>query len=169
MEEKDALVVFQGKEIRKAWHQDEWWFSIVDIIYALTDSKDPKQYLNKMRQRDEGLAKGWVQIVHTLPIDTDGGHQKINCVNTEGAFRIIQSIPSKNVEDFKLWLAKVGYERIQEIENPELAQDRAKKYYELKGYPKSWIDKRLRAIAIGKNLQLNGKKEELMMVKNLLF
>ena len=105
-----------------------------------------------MKKRDEPLAKGWVQIVHTLVVDTAGGKQKMNCVNTEGAFRIIQSIPSPKAEPFKRWLAKVGYERVQEIENPELAQDRVKDYYELKGYPVDWIEKRLRGIAIRQDL-----------------
>ncbi len=152
MDPKNALVVFQGKNIRRIWHNDEWWFVIEDIVYVLTDSKDPKQYINKMRERDEELSKGWVQFVHTLPIPTSGGSQGMNCANTEGIFRIIQSIPSPKAEPFKRWLAEVGYERVQEIENPELAQDRAKKYYELKGYPKEWIDKRIRGIAIRQEL-----------------
>ncbi len=149
---ENSLAVFQGKGIRRVWHNKEWWFVIEDIVVVLTDSKDPKQYLNKMKQRDEPLAQGWVQIVHTLLVPTAGGRQNMNCVNTEGAFRIIQSIPSQKAEPFKLWLAKTGYERVQEIENPELAQDRAKGYYELKGYPKDWIDKRLRGIAIRQDL-----------------
>ncbi|MBU1623117.1 MAG: Bro-N domain-containing protein [Nanoarchaeota archaeon] len=148
----DALIIFQGNEIRKEWFKDEWWFVLEDIIVALTNSKDPKQYIQKMKQRDEPLARGWVQIVHTLSVNTPGGHQKMNCVNTEGAFRIAQSVPSNKAEPFKLWLAKVGYERIQEIENPELAQDRAKKYYKLKGYPQDWIEKRIRGIAIRQEL-----------------
>ncbi len=152
MESKEALVVFEGKKIRRTWNNDEWWLVLEDIVYILTDSSDTKQYIQKMKQRDEPLTKGWVQIVHTLVVDTPGGKQKMNCVNTEGAFRIIQSIPSPKAEPFKRWLAKVGYERIQEIENPELAQDRAKEYYELKGYPEDWIEKRLRGIAIRQEL-----------------
>jgi hypothetical protein len=101
-----------------------------------------------MKRRDEYLAKGWVQIVHTLAVDTTGGMQKMNCVNTEGAFRIIQSIPSKKAEPFKRWLAKVGYERVQEIEDPELAQRRMKEIYKQKGYSDEWIEKRVRGIAI---------------------
>ena len=116
MDSKEALVVFEGKKIRRTWNNDEWWFVIEDIVSILTDSSDPKQYIQKMKQRDEPLDKGWVQIVHTLSVDTSGGKQKMNCVNTEGAFRIIQSIPSPKAEPFKRWLAKVGYERIQEIE-----------------------------------------------------
>ena len=148
MEEKSSLAVFQGKKIRRTWFNDEWWFVVEDIITALTDSKDPKQYINKMRQRDEELSQGWVQIVHTLPITTQGGKQGMNCANTEGIFRIIQSVPSSKAEPFKLWLAKVGYERVQEIENPELAQKRMRGLYKAKGYSDDWIEKRVRGIAI---------------------
>jgi len=148
----DKLVVFQDKKIRRTWFNDEWWFVATDIIEVLMDSTDPKGYLKDMRRRDKGFAEGWVQIATPLLIDTIGGKQNLNCVSTKGAFRLIQSIPSKKAEPFKRWLAKVGYERIQEIENPELAQDRVKKYYELKGYPKEWIDKRLRGITIRQEL-----------------
>ena len=165
MNEKNALVVFEDKKIRKIWHSNEWWFVLDDIVYALTESADPKQYINKMKQRDEELSKGWVQIVHTLKVSTPGGLQNMNCTNTEGAFRIIQSIPSKNAEPFKLWLAKVGYERVQEIENPELAQDRIKEYYEMKGYPKDWIDKRLRGIAIRQELTDEWKNRDVVTKK----
>jgi len=127
-------------------------FSIIDIIEILSESTDIRQYINKMRQRDPELKKGWVQIVHPLPPETKGGKQLLNCSNKEGIFRIIQSIPSKKAEPFKRWLAKVGSDRINEIENPELAQERMKKLYELKGYSKEWIDKRLRRIAIRQNL-----------------
>jgi len=139
MEEKKSLIVFQDSKIRRTWYKDEWWFVVEDIVFALTDSVDIKQYINRMRQRDEELAKGWVQFVHTLSILTYGGKQNMNCANTEGIFRIIQSIPSSKAEPLKLWLAKVGYERVQEIDNPELAQNRVKEYYEMKGYPKEWI------------------------------
>jgi DNA-damage-inducible protein D len=148
----NALAVFQGKKIRRTWHNDEWWFVIEDIISALTDSTDPKGYLKDMRRRDEELSKGWGQIATPLDIMTAGGKQKINCSNTEGIFRLIQSIPSPKAEPFKLWLAKVGYERIKEIENPELAQKRMKLLYEQKGYSKDWIEKRLRGIAIRQEL-----------------
>ena len=144
----NTIVVFEGKNIRKTWHNNEWWFALEDIVQILSDSLDPKQYINKMRQRDDELSKGWVQIVHTLPIKTPGGLQKTNCINTEGAFRIIQSIPSQKAEPFKLWLARVGYERIQEIEDPELAQKRMKNLFKSKGYSDDWIEKRVRGIAI---------------------
>jgi len=146
--EENKLVVFQDKKIRRVWYNDEWWFVIEDIVFALTDSKDPKQYINKIKQRDKILAKGWVQIVYTLPVKTAGGLQDMNCATTEGIFRIIQSIPSKKAEPFKQWLAKVGYERVQEIENPELAQKRMKEIYRAKGYSNEWIEKRVRGIVI---------------------
>jgi prophage antirepressor-like protein len=105
-----------------------------------------------MKQRDPELGKGWVQIVRTLPIATPGGTQNLNCSNTEGLFRLIQSIPSPKAEPFKRWLAKVGKERLDEIENPELAMGRMQDLYEKKGYPKEWIDKRLRGIAVRQDL-----------------
>ncbi|MEK6936318.1 MAG: Bro-N domain-containing protein, partial [Nanoarchaeota archaeon] len=113
--------------IRRIWYAERWWFVIEDIVSVLTDSNDPKQYIQKLKQRDEILAEGWVQIVRTLLVQTEGGKQPMNCADTESIFRIIQSIPSKKAEPFKRWLAKVGYERVQEIENPELAQERMKK------------------------------------------
>lgn len=142
------LAVFQGKEIRKTLHNGEWWFVVEDVVLALIDSKDPKQYIQRMKQRDPELGKGWVQIVHTLSIETSGGAQRMLCANTEGIFRIIQSIPSPKAEPFKRWLAKVGYERVQEIEDPELATKRTKELYRAKGYSDAWIEKRMRGIAI---------------------
>ena len=140
------LALFEDKKIRKTWQNERWYFSLEDIVFALTDSKDPKQYINKMRKRDEMLAAGWVHFVHTLPIQTNGGKQKINCVDAASALRIIQSIPSSKAEPFKLWLAQVGKERIDEINNPELAADRMKKLYQQKGYSEAWIKQRERGI-----------------------
>ena len=165
MEQNNSLDVFQGNQIRKVWNNGEWWFVVEDIVNVLTDSKDPKQYIQKMKQRDEELARGWVQIVHTLSVPTSGGQQKMNCVNTEGAFRIIQSIPSPKAEPFKLWLAKVGYERVQEIENPELAQKRMREIYKAKGYSDSWIEKRVRGIAIRDELTDEWKKRNVQNEK----
>jgi len=139
----DKLALFEEKEVRKVWHKDDWHFVIEDIIFALTDSKNPKDYLNKLRVRDKELSKGYGQIVHTLRVDTKGGKQSMNCANTKGILRIIQSIPSPKAEPFKLWLAQVGAERIEEIQDPELAVKRARDTYELKGYAKPWIDNRL--------------------------
>ena len=118
MEEQDKIIVFQERQIRRIWHNGEWWFVVEDVVYVLTDSNDPRQYIRRMRSRDEQLSKGWVQFVLTLSVETPGGSQKMNCANTEAMFRIIQSMPSPKAEPFKLWLAKVGYERVQEIENP---------------------------------------------------
>src|SRR3989338_7213320 len=121
-----ALVVFQGKKVRRVWFNNQWYFVVLDIVQALTDSVNSSDYIKKIRKRDEALNEGWGQIVTPLRIETEGGPQNLNCVNTEGAFRLIQSIPSPKAEPFKQWLAKVGYERVQEIENPELAQARMK-------------------------------------------
>jgi DNA-damage-inducible protein D len=150
--ENKSLAIFQGQQVRRVWHEDDWWFVLEDVIIALTDSKDSKQYIQKMKQRDDLLNEGWVQFVHTLSIDTAGGKQKLNCSNTEGLFRIIQSIPSKKAEPFKLWLAKVGSERINEIQDPELAIDRAMKNYLALGYSEKWINQRLKTIEMRKEL-----------------
>ncbi|PIU80464.1 MAG: phage antirepressor protein [Candidatus Moranbacteria bacterium CG06_land_8_20_14_3_00_40_12] len=158
------IAIFKGKEIRKTLYQNEWWFVVEDIVLTLIDSNDPKQYIQRMKQRDPELDKGWVQIVHILEVPTEGGKQKMNCANTEGIFRIIQSIPSPKAEPLKRWLAKVGYERIQEIEDPELATKRTRMLYKLKGYPDDWIEKRMRGIAIREELtdewQKRGAKEK---------
>ncbi len=149
---ESRIIVFEDKRIRRTWFNNEWFYVIEDIVYAVTESKNPKDYLNKLKKRDLGIFEGWGQIVYTLEVETSGGVQKMNCSNTKGIFRIIQSIPSKRAEPFKLWLAQLGQERIDEIENPELAQNRVKEYYELKGYPRNWIDKRLRGISIRQKL-----------------
>ena len=152
------LAIFQKKEIRKTIHEDEWWFVVEDVVLALIDSNDPKQYIQRMKRRDPELLKGWVQIVHTLNVFTEGGKQKMLCANAEGIFRLIQSIPSPKAEPFKLWLAKVGYERVQEIENPELATKRTRALYKSKGYSDDWIEKRIRGIAIREELTDEWKK-----------
>ncbi|MEK6947910.1 MAG: Bro-N domain-containing protein [Nanoarchaeota archaeon] len=156
MESNNHLAVFEGKNIRKTWYNHEWWFSVVDIVQALTDEVDfqiARKNWNKISQRLKEEGSEAVTNCHQLKlIAEDGKLRETDCINTEGAFRIIQSIPSKKAEPFKLWLAQVGYERVKEIENPELAQDRMKKLYEMKGYPKEWIDKRLRGIAIRQEL-----------------
>jgi len=146
------IALFKGKRIRKTIHNNEWWFAIIDIIEALTDSIQPDGYIKDMRRRDPELSQGWGQIATPLSITTEGGTQKVNCANTEGIFRIIQSIPSPKAEPFKRWLAKVGYERVQEIENPELATKRTRMLYKLKGYSDDWIEKRMRGIAIREDL-----------------
>jgi hypothetical protein len=146
------IVLFKDKKIRRTLYNNEWWFVVVDVVSALTDSIQPEGYLKDMRRRDPELSKGWGQIATPLVIETDGGPQKMNCANPEGIFRIIQSIPSSKAEPFKRWLARVGYERVQEIENPELATKRTRMLYKLKGYPDDWIEKRMRGIAIREEL-----------------
>lgn len=146
------IAIFRQKEIRKLIHKNEWWFVISDVVQALTDSVQPEGYIKDMRRRDLELSKGWGQIATPLAIQTKGGRQKVNCANTEGIFRIIESIPSPKAEPFKRWLAKVGYERIQEIEDPELAQKRARAIYKAKGYPDKWIEMRMRGIEIRETL-----------------
>ncbi len=157
------IKLFESKQIRSVWNDVEkkWYFVVEDVVAVLTDSKDPKQYVKRMKLRDKELAKGWVQIVPTLWIDTPGGRQKMSCANTEGLFRIIQSIPSTKAEPFKRWLAKVGYQRLEEIENPELASKRAREIYKQKGYPDDWIEKRMRSIAIREELTDEWKNRDI--------
>lgn len=152
------IAIFKGKKVRKVIFRNEWWFVIVDIVSALTDSVQPDGYIKDMRRRDEELSKGWGQIATPLLVETAGGKQKLNCANTESIFRIIQSIPSPKAEPFKRWLAKVGYERVQEIEDPELATKRTRAIYKAKGYPDSWIEKRMRGIEIRETLTDEWKK-----------
>jgi prophage antirepressor-like protein len=153
IEQNKKIVLFQSRKIRRAWHENEWYYSLVDIIGALTESTNPTDYLKKIRKRDEelGFYIGTNCPQVEMPTKT-GKKRKTLSGNTKDAFRLIQSIPSKKAEPFKRWLAKVGKERIDEIENPELAQERMKELYRKKGYDKDWIDKRLRGIAIRQNL-----------------
>ena len=152
MEQNNKIVLFQEKQVRRVWDNDQWWFVIEDIVQILTDSSNPKGYIRDMRRRDTQLSEGWGQIAHTLSIETKGGKQKMNCANTEGVFRILMSIPSPKAEPFKLWLAQVGRERMEEIENPELGIERVKEIYRAKGYSNEWIDTRLKSIDIRKQL-----------------
>lgn len=161
------IKLFESKQIRSVWNETEqkWYFVVEDVVLVLTDSKDPKQYIKRMRQRDGELAKGWVQIVPTLLVETAGGKQRMGCADAKGLLRIIQSIPSPKAEPFKLWLAQVGSDRLDEIENPELATQRTRELYKLKGYPDDWIEKRMRSIAIREELteewKNRGVKEQL--------
>lgn len=153
-EEQNKLAVFQDKEIRRVWHNDEWWFAVVDIVAVLSESKNPSVYWRvlKKRLKDEG-SNQTVTNCNALKLPAkDGRMRKTDCSNTENLFRIIQSIPSPKAEPFKEWLAKVGYERVQEIENPELAAQRARQYYQDLGYDDEWIDKRLQSINIRSQL-----------------
>jgi len=148
-EQQSKLVVFQEKGIRREWHNDEWYFAVADIVEIFSDTTNVRQYIKKMRRRDTELNSKWGTICTPLAmIAKDGRKRKVNAANLEGIFRIIQSIPSQKAEPFKQWLAKVGHERIKEIENPELAAERARGYYRDLGYSEDWIAKRLQGIEI---------------------
>lgn len=155
-QQNNKLVVFQNKKIRRIWHNDEWYFSVIDICNVLVDSVDnftARKYWNKLAQRLKSENSQAVTNCHRLKLLAPNGKMhETDCANTANVFRIIQSIPSKKAEPFKMWLAQLGKERIDEVENPELAQERMKLIYEQKGYSKDWIDKRLRGIAIRQNL-----------------
>jgi len=165
MEQNRALVVFQGKSIRRTWFNNEWWFSVIDIIGVLTQTDRARKYWSDLKVKLIEESFEVSEKIGQLKLMADDGKLRLtDCATTKNMFRIIQSIPSPQVEPLKQWLAQVGYERIQEIENPELAQNRVKEYYELKGYPKDWIDKRIRGIAIRQELtdewENRGVKEE---------
>ncbi len=149
MEKNKALVVFQGKKIRRTWFNEEWYFSIIDIVNALEASTIPKRYWSDLKAKlsQEGFEPYDKIVQLKLPAE-DGKFRETDCANTKTMFRIIQSIPSPKAEPFKQWLAQVGYERVQEIDNPELAQARMKELYKAKGYSDDWIEKRVRGIAI---------------------
>jgi DNA-damage-inducible protein D len=166
------VALFNGKGIRKTIHNNEWWFSVVDVIEALTDSVNPRDYWYKMKVRvssEDGFELS--TICRQLKLEAaDGKKYETDCANTEGVFRIIQSIPSPKAEPFKRWLAKVGYERVQEIEDPELGAKRTRALYKAKGYPEAWIDKRMRGIEVratltnewGKHGVKEGKEYEIL-------
>ena len=157
----NEIKIFQDKKIRSAWNEaeEQWYFSVVDVVEALTDSVNPTDYLKKMRKRDPQLASYLGTNCPQVAMKTNTGKSRQTlAANVKGLFRIIQSIPSPKAEPFKQWLAQIGHDRILEIENPELAQERMKTLYEQKGYPKDWIDKRLRGIAIRQNLTDEWKK-----------
>lgn len=154
------ISVFEGKHIRKIIFHNEWWFSIVDVVAALTGSANPRDYWFKMKIRvkdDDGIELSTFCLQLKLP-SSDGKYYETDCANTEGLFRIIQSIPSPKAEPFKRWLARVGYERVQEIEDPELATKRTRALYKAKGYPDSWIEKRMRGIEVRETLTSEWKK-----------
>jgi prophage antirepressor-like protein len=164
--ETTKIVLFKGKKVRKTLFQKEWWFSVVDVVEVLTDSTDSRDYWYRMKMRvkaEDGFQLSTICRQLKL-LAEDGKMRETDCADTEGIFRIIQSIPSPKAEPFKRWLAKVGYERVQEIENPELATKRTKLLYKLKGYPEDWIEKRIRGIVIREELtdewQKRGAQEQ---------
>lgn len=155
MSEQDKIQLFENQTIRTAWdaEQEEWYFSVVDVVHALTDSTDPKQYIKKMRSRDPELGGKWGTICTPVEmVAADGKKRKIQAANIEGLLRIIQSIPSPKAEPFKLWLAQVGRERIEETIDPEQAIDRALETYQRKGYSPDWIHQRILAIRVRNEL-----------------
>ena len=148
--ENNKIVVFESRQIRRVWHKEEWWFSVVDVVEILSESSNPAVYWRvlKKRLKDEGSAQTVTNCNGFKLTAADGKLRLTDCANTETMFRIIQSIPSPKAEPFKAWLARVGYERIQEIENPELAAERAREYYQAMGYSEEWIERRMQSIAI---------------------
>ncbi len=159
--EESRMVVFQEKSIRRILHNNEWWFSIADVCSVLTESADSGAYWRKLKQRLREEGSEVVTFCHGLKLPApDGKQRETDCANTEGVFRIIQSIPSPKAEPFKRWLAKVGYERVQEIEDPELATKRTKALYRAKGYSDDWIEKRMRGITIRAELTDEWKKRQ---------
>lgn len=157
MEKNREVALFEKKQVRRIWYQDEWWYVIIDVVAILSESIDPVGYLKDIRRRDKEINKGWGQIATPLSINTSGGKQKMNCSNTQGMLRIIQAIPSPKAEPFKQWLARIGKERIDEINDPELAMERMRSLYEKKGYAKEWIEKRSRGIAVRQELTTEWK------------
>jgi DNA-damage-inducible protein D len=149
---ENKIVIFQEKNVRRVWHDEQWWFVLTDVVEVLTETPNASDYLKKLRKRDTELAKGWGQIVTPLPVPTEGGTQRMNCANRKGLFRLIMSIPSPKAEPFKLWLAQVGDERIEEIENPEIGIERIRELYKAKGYSDEWIETRLKSIDIRRQL-----------------
>ena len=150
---KSALVVFQDKKIRRIWYNNEWYFSVVDVVGVLSESSDARNYWKVLKHRLNEEESEVVTKCNQLKLcSSDGKYYETDCANVETLFRIIQSIPSPKAEPFKQWLAKVGYERIQEIEDPELAQKRMKEIYRAKGYSDDWIEKRVRGIAVRQEL-----------------
>ena len=153
MEQNNKIILFQEKQIRRVWHLDKWYFSVLDVIEILTDSPNPTDYFKKMRKRDEGL-KTFVgtNCPHVEMEGKEGKKRKTIVADTEGVFRLVQAVPSLKAEPLKLWLAKVGQERIEEIENPELGIERVREIYRAKGYPTEWIDTRIQSIDVRKQL-----------------
>ena len=149
MNKQTAIALFEGVKVRRTWHENKWWFSVIDVCAALTGSADAGAYWMKLKQRLTEEGSEVVTFCHGLKLEaTDGKQYTTDCANTEGILRIIQSVPSPKAEPFKRWLARVGYERIQEIEDPELATKRTRELYKAKGYPDAWIEKRMRSIEI---------------------
>ncbi len=164
MTKHNAIKIFEEKRVRTIWDdmQEKWYFSVVDVVSVLTDSVNPSDYLKKMRKRDTALSEGWGQLVTPLSIDTAGGRQKVNFADAQGIFRIIQSIPSPKAEPFKIWMAQVAAERLDQMQDPELSINQAMKDYKRLGYSDNWINQRLKSIEIRKELTDEWKKHGLV-------
>ena len=154
MTQQNVIKLFEQKQVRSVWDDstEEWYFSVVDVVAALTDSVNPADYIKKMRRRDPELSKGWGQIVTPLAVQTAGGKQKMNCATAQGVFRLIQSIPSPKAEPFKLWIAQVAAERLNQMQDPERSIEQAMLDYRRLGYSENWINQRLKSIEIRKEL-----------------
>ncbi len=164
--DNDKIILFQEKQVRRIWHNEEWHFSIIDIIEILTESKKPSNYWDTLKRRESQLSAICGKFKFSA---TDGKMRSTECANTEGVFRIIMSIPSPKAEPFKLWLAQVGKERIEEFENPELAIERVREIYRAKGYSDEWIEKRLKSISVRKELTEEWKKRGITEKKDYSF
>ena len=154
MTKQSSLQIFEEKKVRTVWDdkEEKWYFAVVDVVEVLTDSKNPTDYIKKMKKRDPQLAEGWGQIVTPLSMETAGGKQRVNCADTEGIFRIIQSIPSPKAEPFKHWMAQVASQRIDQMQDPELDIQQAVADYKRLGYSDAWINQRIKSIEVRKEL-----------------
>jgi prophage antirepressor-like protein len=161
---ENEIIPFENRNIRRVWHNEQWYFSIVDVIEALTDSPSPKTYWAKLKEKEAKTNDQPFPFTERLKmIAQDGKSRLTECAPTEGVFRIIMSVPSAKAEPFKMWLAQVGRERLEETVNPELGFERLTEIYKAKGYPDEWIKQRLQTIEIRKQLtdewQKRGVKE----------
>lgn len=154
MTKKPEIKIFEDKRVRTVWDSEteQWYFCVVDVVEVLTDSKNPTDYIKKMKKRDPSLAEGWGQIVTTLSVQTAGGKQRVNCATQQGLFRIIQSIPSHKAEPFKIWMAQVASQRLDQMQDPELSIEQAIADYKRLGYSDKWINSRVKGIEVRKEL-----------------
>ena len=154
MTKKQEIKIFEDKKVRTVWDSEteQWYFCIVDVVEVLTDSKNPTDYIKKMKKRDPSLAEGWGQIVTPLSVQTAGGKQRVNCATQQGLFRIIQSIPSHKAEPFKIWMAQVASQRLDQMQDPELSIEQAIADYKRLGYSDKWINSRVKGIEVRKEL-----------------
>lgn len=154
MTKKQEIKIFEDKKVRTVWDSEteQWYFCVVDVVEVLTDSKNPTDYIKKMKKRDPSLAEGWGQIVTPLSVQTAGGKQRVNCATQQGLFRIIQSIPSHKAEPFKIWMAQVASQRLDQMQDPELSIEQAIADYKRLGYSDKWINSRMKGIEVRKEL-----------------